>query len=134
MRNTYQILCSVLLETQRQEVNPVDVGYRWPAKASTSPIPLIFFQHLYLSSPSDIFLFHPFPAQPSTAMSPSLTLGFQALILCGPGVSLNTFTSKPDDFPKCLIQVANRPMVYYPIEFCRRTGITGKSPFPSNQE
>ncbi|KAJ5333173.1 hypothetical protein MYU51_021159 [Penicillium brevicompactum] len=57
-------------------------------------------------------------------MSPSLTLGFQALILCGPGVSLNTFTSKPDDFPKCLIQVANRPMVYYPIEFCRRTGIT----------
>lgn len=131
MRNTYQILCSALLEKQRLEVNPVDVRYRWHAKASTSPIPSIILQHL-LSSPSDIFPLQLFELQPSTAMSPSLTLGFQALILCGPGVSLNTFTSKPDDFPKCLIQVANRPMVYYPIEFCRRTGITGKHLLPSS--
>ncbi|KAE8355635.1 nucleotide-diphospho-sugar transferase [Aspergillus coremiiformis] len=50
--------------------------------------------------------------------------GFQALILCGPGVSLNTFTSNPEEYPKCLIPVANRPMVYYPLDFCKRSGIT----------
>ncbi|CRL23066.1 Trimeric LpxA-like [Penicillium camemberti] len=48
----------------------------------------------------------------------------QALILCGPGGSLNTFTSRPEEYPKCLIQVANRPMVFYAIDFCRRSGIT----------
>ncbi|CAG8420242.1 unnamed protein product [Penicillium salamii] len=56
-------------------------------------------------------------------MAPSITLGFQALILCGPGVSLTTFTSKPEDYPKCLIPVANRPMLFYVIDFCRRSGI-----------
>ncbi|KAL3467563.1 nucleotide-diphospho-sugar transferase [Aspergillus heterothallicus] len=50
--------------------------------------------------------------------------GFQALILCGPGVSLNTFTSNPEEFPKALIPVANRPMVYYPLDWCYRQGIT----------
>ncbi|KAJ9488443.1 hypothetical protein VN97_g4845 [Penicillium thymicola] len=51
-------------------------------------------------------------------------MNFQALILCGPGGSLNTFTSRPEEYPKCLIQVANRPMVFYAIDFCRRSGIT----------
>ncbi|KAI9802150.1 MAG: hypothetical protein M1833_002071 [Piccolia ochrophora] len=50
--------------------------------------------------------------------------GFQALILCGPGVSLNTFTSSPQDFPKALVPIANRPMVWYPIDWCYRMGIT----------
>ncbi|KAI9842691.1 MAG: hypothetical protein M1837_006976 [Sclerophora amabilis] len=50
--------------------------------------------------------------------------GFQALILCGPGASLNTFTSSPDDFPKALIPIANRPMVWYPLEWCYRMGVT----------
>ncbi|KAJ5902881.1 eukaryotic translation initiation factor subunit eIF2B-gamma [Penicillium taxi] len=50
-------------------------------------------------------------------------MGFQAVILCGPGVSLTTFTSK-EDSPKCLIPVANRPMVYYPLQFCKKAGIT----------
>ncbi|KAI9829947.1 MAG: hypothetical protein M1819_005919 [Sarea resinae] len=50
--------------------------------------------------------------------------GFQALILCGPGVSLNTFTSSPDEFPKALVPIANRPMVWYPLEWCYRLGIT----------
>ncbi|KAA8648824.1 translation initiation factor eIF2B subunit gamma [Aspergillus tanneri] len=50
--------------------------------------------------------------------------GFQALILCGPGVSLNTFTSNPEEYPKSLIPIANRPMIFYPIDFCRRSGIT----------
>ncbi|KAL2824948.1 hypothetical protein BDW59DRAFT_81342 [Aspergillus cavernicola] len=49
--------------------------------------------------------------------------GFQALILCGPGVSLNTFTSNPEEFPKALIPVANRPMVWYVLDFCYRMGI-----------
>lgn len=51
--------------------------------------------------------------------------GFQALILCGPGVSLNTFTSNSEEYPKCLLPVANRPMVFYAMDFCRRSGITG---------
>ncbi|KAJ9638450.1 Translation initiation factor eIF-2B subunit gamma [Coniosporium tulheliwenetii] len=53
--------------------------------------------------------------------------GFQALILCGPGVSLNTFTSNPKDFPKALVPIANRPMVWYPLEWCYRLGITSTS-------
>ncbi|KAF2103773.1 hypothetical protein NA57DRAFT_62638 [Rhizodiscina lignyota] len=50
--------------------------------------------------------------------------GFQAFILCGPGVSLNTFTSNPKDFPKALVPIANRPMVWYPLEWCYRMGVT----------
>ncbi|RDH19295.1 eukaryotic translation initiation factor subunit eIF2B-gamma [Aspergillus niger ATCC 13496] len=59
---------------------------------------------------------------PSSAPVPAT--GFQALILCGPGVSLNTFTSNPEEYPKSLIPIANRPMVFYPIDFCKRSGIT----------
>ncbi|KAK5134315.1 hypothetical protein LTR08_006744 [Meristemomyces frigidus] len=50
--------------------------------------------------------------------------GLQALILCGPGVSLNTFTSSPADLPKALLPLANRPMVWYPLDWCHRTAIT----------
>ncbi|PWY89962.1 hypothetical protein BO70DRAFT_330114 [Aspergillus heteromorphus CBS 117.55] len=50
--------------------------------------------------------------------------GFQALILCGPGVSLTTFTSSPEEHPKALLPVANRPMVYYPLSWCYSMGVT----------
>lgn len=50
--------------------------------------------------------------------------GLQALILCGPGSSFPTFTANPDENPKALLPIANRPMVWYPIEFCYRSGIT----------
>lgn len=53
--------------------------------------------------------------------------GFQAIILCGPGVSLNTFTSNPEEFPKALTPIANRPMIWYPLEWCYRMGITSKA-------
>ena len=56
--------------------------------------------------------------------------GLQALILCGPGSSFPTFTANPDEHPKALLPIANRPMVWYPIDFCYRTGITGESPSP----
>ncbi|CAG8253451.1 unnamed protein product [Penicillium salamii] len=49
--------------------------------------------------------------------------GLQALILCGPGTSFDTLL-KPEGTPKCLALVANRPMVYYPMNLCRRLGIT----------
>ena len=52
--------------------------------------------------------------------------GFQALILCGPGVSLTTFTANPEDFPKALVPIANRPMIWYPLDWCYRMGITSK--------
>ncbi|KAI9842827.1 MAG: hypothetical protein M1838_002965 [Thelocarpon superellum] len=54
----------------------------------------------------------------------NISSGFQALILCGPGVSLNTFTSNQDVSPKALLPVANRPMVWYPLEWCYRMGIS----------
>ena len=52
--------------------------------------------------------------------------GLQAIILCGPGNSFPTFTANPDQNPKALLPVANRPMVWYPLEFCYRAGITGE--------
>ncbi|KAJ5578751.1 eukaryotic translation initiation factor subunit eIF2B-gamma [Penicillium hispanicum] len=50
--------------------------------------------------------------------------GFQALILCGPGISLSTFSSNPEECPKCLLPVANRPQVYYAIDWLRRSGVS----------
>ncbi|KAF2874063.1 eukaryotic translation initiation factor-like protein subunit eIF2B-gamma [Massariosphaeria phaeospora] len=50
--------------------------------------------------------------------------GFQALILCGPGASYSTFTSSPKEMPKALLPIANRPMVWYPLEWCYRMGVT----------
>ncbi|CAK7215912.1 Translation initiation factor eIF-2B subunit gamma [Sporothrix bragantina] len=50
--------------------------------------------------------------------------GLQALILCGPGSSFATFTANPDENPKALLPIANRPMVWYPLDFCNRAGIT----------
>lgn len=57
-----------------------------------------------------------------TSISPE----FQALILCGPGLSLNTFTSTPDEFPKALVPIANRPMVWYPLDWCYRMNVSSK--------
>ncbi|KAF2663983.1 eukaryotic translation initiation factor-like protein subunit eIF2B-gamma [Microthyrium microscopicum] len=50
--------------------------------------------------------------------------GFQAFILCGPGASLDTFTSDPVEFPKAIVPIANRPMVWYPLDWCYRMGIS----------
>jgi hypothetical protein len=66
-------------------------------------------------------------APPANTM-PHATLpppGFQAVILCGPGASLSTFTSSPKDIPKALLPIANRPMLWYPLEWCYRMGVTG---------
>ncbi|KIW18890.1 hypothetical protein PV08_03179 [Exophiala spinifera] len=50
--------------------------------------------------------------------------GFQALILCGPGIGLSTFTSTPNEFPKALVEVGNRPMIWYVLDWCYRMGVT----------
>lgn len=55
--------------------------------------------------------------------------GFQALVLCGPGGSLNTFTTLPREYPKALINLANRPMVWYVLDWCYRMGVTSESNF-----
>lgn len=69
--------------------------------------------------------------QPSTSRSLRMPhavsiaqTGFQALILCGPGIGLNTFTSVPHEYPKALIPIANRPMIWYVLDFCYRMGVT----------
>lgn len=56
----------------------------------------------------------------------SASTGLQALILCGPGSSFPTFTSNPDENPKALLPIANRPMVWYPIDLCYRTGVSSE--------
>ena len=53
--------------------------------------------------------------------------GFQALILCGPGAGLNTFTSNPEEYPKALVSVGNRPMVWYVLDWCYRMGVSSES-------
>lgn len=63
--------------------------------------------------------FHGMPHAVSIAQT-----GFQALILCGPGIGLNTFTSVPHEYPKALIPIANRPMIWYVLDFCYRMGVT----------
>jgi len=50
--------------------------------------------------------------------------GLQALILCGPGLSLTPFTSNSLTLPKALLPIANRPMLWYPLTWCHWAGIT----------
>lgn len=50
------------------------------------------------------------------------SLGLQALILCGLGVNLETLAA--DGEPKALLSIANRPMLWYAIDWCHRAGIT----------
>jgi len=64
----------------------------------------------------------PTPTMPHATSLPAT--GFQALILCGPGASFSTFTSTPREIPKALLPIANRPMVWYPLEWCYRMGVT----------
>ncbi|KAK9462218.1 nucleotide-diphospho-sugar transferase [Lipomyces oligophaga] len=46
---------------------------------------------------------------------------FQAIILCGPGRGLEPLVSP---LPKALLPIANKPMLYYPLEWCQRGGIS----------
>lgn len=59
---------------------------------------------------------------PPSAVVPGV--GIQALILCGSGVSLNTFTTN-EEYPKALIPLANRPLIYYQLSWLKKSGITG---------
>ncbi|PSS00570.1 nucleotide-diphospho-sugar transferase [Coniella lustricola] len=54
----------------------------------------------------------------------SASPGLQALILCGPGSSFPTFTANPDENPKAVLPIANRPMVWYALDFCYRAGVS----------
>lgn len=57
------------------------------------------------------------------------SIGFQAVILCGPGLGLYPFTgSGPDDAPKALLPIANKPMLHYPLEWCEKAGFTCTPP------
>lgn len=71
--------------------------------------------------------YHNLPRNRSQRMPHAVSIaqtGFQALILCGPGIGLNTFTSVPHEYPKALIPIANRPMIWYVLDFCYRMGVT----------
>jgi translation initiation factor eIF-2B subunit gamma len=52
------------------------------------------------------------------------SIGFQAVILCGAGEGLHPFAGDENLVPKALLQVANKPMIYYPIEWCEKAGIS----------
>ncbi|KAK9480864.1 nucleotide-diphospho-sugar transferase [Lipomyces japonicus] len=49
-------------------------------------------------------------------------MDFQAIILCGPGEDLKPLVSQ--SLPKALLPIANKPMLYYALEWCQRGGIT----------
>ncbi|KAI5851059.1 nucleotide-diphospho-sugar transferase [Tricharina praecox] len=49
------------------------------------------------------------------------SIGFQAVILCGPGTGLYPFTGA-EDLPKALLPIANKPMLHYPLEWCEKAG------------
>lgn len=50
---------------------------------------------------------------------------FQAIILCGPGTELTPLVSPY--LTKALLPIANKPMLYYSLEWCQRAGISCKS-------
>lgn len=117
--------CKDAVDSRSFEPTPLSLYY------SNSHLLSRFLPHL-LNNPSDftclprggymdlIKMPHSIPVPPS---------GFQALILCGPGASLNTFTTNPEEYPKCLIPVGNRVMLYFPMTYALRAGITGKLQF-----
>ncbi|KAK9235794.1 nucleotide-diphospho-sugar transferase [Lipomyces kononenkoae] len=47
---------------------------------------------------------------------------FQAIILCGPGKGLEPLVSQ--FLPKALLPIANKPMIYYALEWCQRAGLS----------
>ncbi|KAK9380990.1 nucleotide-diphospho-sugar transferase [Kockiozyma suomiensis] len=47
---------------------------------------------------------------------------FQAIILCGPGTELTPLVSPY--LTKALLPIANKPMLYYSLEWCQRAGIS----------
>ncbi|KAK9486619.1 nucleotide-diphospho-sugar transferase [Lipomyces starkeyi] len=47
---------------------------------------------------------------------------FQAIILCGPGKGLEPLVSPL--LPKALLPIANKPMLYYALEWCQRAGLS----------
>lgn len=59
-------------------------------------------------------------------MTKSHVSDLQAVVLCGPGHRLFTLTDE-EKLPKCLLTVANRPMLYYPLSWLMQGGITGTS-------
>lgn len=58
-------------------------------------------------------------------------IGFQAVILCGPGTSLHPFTDALD-LPKALLPIANKPMLHYPLEWCEKAGFDCMYPLCSS--
>jgi translation initiation factor eIF-2B subunit gamma len=61
---------------------------------------------------------------------PAKLAALQALILCGPGSSFPTFTANPDEHPKALLSIANRPMIWYSLQYCYRMGVRSKIHHP----
>lgn len=80
----------------------------------------------YYTSPTGLVIRYPpaFAQHNKMPHAVSAQTGFQAVILCGPGVGLNTFTTVPSEYPKALIPIANRPMIWYTLDFCHRMGVT----------
>ncbi|RMZ88514.1 hypothetical protein DV736_g4255, partial [Chaetothyriales sp. CBS 134916] len=95
--------------------DPEEPDKPWPISLSFDPSPLrqLAFSNYSIGGRQRM------PHAVSMAHS-----GFQAIILCGPGIGLSTFTSVPAEYPKALVEIANRPMVWYVLEWCYRMGVT----------
>lgn len=58
------------------------------------------------------------------AMTKAQISDIQAVVLCGPGHRLITLVDE-EKMPKCMLPIANRPMLYYPLNWLHRSGIHG---------
>lgn len=60
-------------------------------------------------------------------MTKSQVTDLQAIILCGSGHRLNPLVDE-EKLPKCMLPIANRPMLYYPLTWLLQAGINGMHP------
>lgn len=57
-------------------------------------------------------------------MTKSQVTDLQAIVLCGSGHRLNPLVDE-EKLPKCMLPIANRPMLYYPLTWLLQAGING---------
>lgn len=115
---------AVTADAEESPIDPLETRARSPLRNlafSVHPQGHESRRRLHAITPSSSQLFPTSLPQKPVKMPQT---GFQALILCGPGIGLSTFTSVPSEFPKALVQIVNRPMVWYVLDWCYRMGVT----------
>lgn len=64
-------------------------------------------------------------------MTRSYITDIQAVVLCGPGHKLFPIVDE-EKLPKCLLPIANKPMLHYTLSWLYQSGINGILPAASD--